>query len=63
MEEKRIPRALVVTTVVDPCILVYGFLFIWTSKIGCMHVQKDSGSAPQGKTNQNQTSNDYPREF
>ena len=36
---KRIPRELAVTVVDDPCNLVDGFLFIWTSmtNFGCRY--------------------------
>ena len=49
MYVKMTPRELAVTAADDPCILIDGFIFIWTSMIGCMQVQNRCGGAAGGE--------------
>jgi hypothetical protein len=49
MYVKRIPRELVVITVDDPCILLDGFIFIWTPIIICRYKRKKKKIDAHGK--------------
>ena len=63
MYVKRIPRELAVTMADDPCNLVDGFFFIWTSMVefGCKYkrsMAKDKQGSEHGKREDEATDGD-----